>query len=231
MPVGASVSLAIMKAPEFDPDTWYLDLAAASVRGALGLSGDDSLSICRKGVARGLRLQRFKRNAELPRVRRVLGALAGLGPHDLLDLGSGRGTFLWSLLDRFPWLPVTSMDFSVERARQLGWVARGGVERLRAFRGDMTSLPLEEDACDVVTALEVLEHLERPERAAAEIVRVARRFAIVTVPSKPDDNPEHIQLFTARSLEALFRDAGARDVKIDGVPGHFFALVTTGAPR
>ena len=40
-----------------------------------------------------LRLHRFKRTMELPRVRKVLGILNGLQPRDLLDIGSGRGAF------------------------------------------------------------------------------------------------------------------------------------------
>ncbi len=46
---------------------------------------------------RGLRLHRFKRTIELPRVRKVLGILKGIQPRNLLDIGSGRGTFLWPL--------------------------------------------------------------------------------------------------------------------------------------
>ena len=59
---------------------------------------------------RGLKPHRFKRAGELPPVRRVLGALAGLAPAELLDIGTGRGAFLWPLMDRFPDLPVTCVD-------------------------------------------------------------------------------------------------------------------------
>src|SRR5262249_58033931 len=57
-----------------------------------------------------LRLHRFKRTMGLPRVRKTLGALRGLAPDSLLDVGSGRGAFLWPLLDAFPALPVTTLD-------------------------------------------------------------------------------------------------------------------------
>src|SRR5690242_2207875 len=57
-----------------------------------------------------LRLHRFKRTMELPRVQKVLGVLKGLRPANLLDIGTGRGVFLWPLLDTFPYLPVTCLD-------------------------------------------------------------------------------------------------------------------------
>lgn len=44
----------------------------------------------------------FKRTAALPRVRKVLGILHGLGPESVLDVGSGRGVFLCPLLDGIP---------------------------------------------------------------------------------------------------------------------------------
>ncbi|MCA9708020.1 MAG: hypothetical protein KDK70_19360, partial [Myxococcales bacterium] len=72
---------------------------------------------------------------------------------------------------------------------------------------------------------QVLEHLQEPHEAAAELLRVARRFVVVSVPSHPDDNPEHIQLFTPDSLRAMFMDAGARRVQIEHVPGHMIGVV------
>jgi hypothetical protein len=72
--------------------------------------------------------------------------------------------------------------------------------------------------------LEVLEHLSEPERAIAEAVRVARRFVVVSVPSKADDNPEHIQLFTEQSLTKLFTRAGVQRLSIDYVLNHIIAM-------
>ncbi|MBI3965489.1 MAG: hypothetical protein HY329_07620 [Chloroflexi bacterium] len=94
----------------------YGELAAAFVRGTLpetrSLATDE---LIRRGLAAGLRLHRFKRSAELPRVRRVLGILRALAPVDLLDVGSGRGAFLWPLLDTLPALPVLAIDHDERR--------------------------------------------------------------------------------------------------------------------
>ncbi|MEM7152180.1 MAG: class I SAM-dependent methyltransferase [Myxococcota bacterium] len=211
-----------------DPERYYTDLAMAFVRGhrpALADAEADPSTVLERARAEGLSLHKFKRNATLPRVAKVLGILRGLGPEDLLDIGSGRGTFLWPLLDAFPHLPVTALDADPLRARDLHAVRDGGITRLRAMQGDVTALDLPDRSVAVVTALEVLEHLEAPATAAAELLRVARRFIVVSVPSKPDDNPQHIQLFSPDSLRDMFMHAGARRVQIDHVPGHMVAVV------
>ncbi|HEV2764055.1 MAG TPA: class I SAM-dependent methyltransferase, partial [Pyrinomonadaceae bacterium] len=161
---------------------------------------------------------------ELPRVRKVLGVLRGLAPTSLIDLGSGRGTFLWPLLDAFPDLTVTAVDTNPVRVADINAVREGGVSTLRALRADASALELEDDCAEVVTALEVLEHLPSPARAAAEAVRVASRYVVASVPSKEDDNPEHLHLFDRRAFESLLLDAGARGVKVEYVPNHIIAV-------
>jgi len=211
-----------------DADRYYLELALAFVRGRRpdlaerGLPPAELLEVAR---AEGLSLHKFKRNATLPRVGKVLGILRGLMPAELLDVGSGRGTFLWPLLDELPWLPVTAIDADPIRARDLRAVREGGIERLRAIQADVGALPLPDGAVGVATVLEVLEHLEQPQAAVDELVRVARSFVVASVPSKPDDNPQHIQLFTPDSLRAMFMRAGARRVQIEHVPNHLVAVV------
>jgi ubiquinone/menaquinone biosynthesis C-methylase UbiE len=210
-------------------ERYYLDLAAAFVRGKIADAPQlPPAELMQFGLQAGLRLHKFKRSSELPRVRRVLGMLRGLAPRELLDLGSGRGVFLWPLLDAFPWLPVVALDRDPRRAEDLHAVARGGIERLTALQGDVCRLPFADDSMDVVTFLEVLEHLPQPARAAAEAVRVARRWVIVSVPSKEDDNPQHIQLFARDSLSALLRKAGARRIHFETVLNHWVALARIG---
>ncbi len=203
----------------------FTHLAAAFVRGKIsvpaGLSEEETIAL---GRAEGLRLHKFKRQTELPRVKKVLGILQGLAPLSLLDLGSGRGTFLWPLLDAFPYLEVTALDVNPIRVGDIDAVRQGGIENLRALQMDATAIDLEAKSVEVVTALEVLEHLAVPQLAALEAVRVARNFVVASVPSNEDDNPEHIQLFDRDSFKQLWLEAGAKSVKIEYVLNHMIAV-------
>lgn len=210
----------------YDDGRYFTRLAAAFVRGKMEhlssqLSPEETI---RAGLANGLRLHKFKRNTELPRVRKVLGTLQSLRPASLLDIGSGRGAFLWPLLDAFPDLNVTAIDLNPVRVADINSVRAGGVTNLQALQMDATRIELEDNHVEVVTALEVLEHLSAPHMAVAEAVRVASKFVLASVPSKEDENPEHIQLFDRERFQSLFLAAGVKNVKIDFVLNHMIAV-------
>ena len=219
----------------------YLKLAASFVRGKIPqilresmgsralvpldqLADEDLKSIVRLGYAHGLKLHKFKRTMGLRRVERVLGMLRGMQPATILDIGSGRGAFLWPLLEALPETVVTCVDVLPHRVRDILAVREGGVGRLNALEMSASKLAFAESEFDVVTFLEVLEHIPEPQSALNEAVRVARRFVIASVPSKPDNNPEHLHLFTREALETLFKRAGARSVAIEHVLNHTIAV-------
>lgn len=204
-------------------DCDYLtSIAACYVRGELGLQGDDS-DLVEAGRRAGLRMHRFKRS-ELPRVSKCIGLLKGLHPQRVLDIGSGRGAFLWTMLEQMPQVEVTCVDLLPHRVAAINAVHQGGMARVQAFQEDVTNLPFPDGDYDVACALEVLEHLSEPGLAVKELCRVSRGWLLVSVPSKPDDNPEHIQLFSADDLERLLLDNGAQSVRMHHVLNHRIAL-------
>jgi ubiquinone/menaquinone biosynthesis C-methylase UbiE len=223
---------------------YYTRLAAAYVRGRVSGSLPTDLQVAlleelseaqletliAAGLAAGLRLHRFKRTMGLPRVRKTLGALRGLTPVSLLDIGSGRGAFLWPLLDAFPELPVTTLDLLAHRVADMEAVRAGGVERLHPLHGDATTMPFEGRAFDGVTALEVLEHIPDAGRALAECCRVAQRFIILSCPSRPDDNPEHIHLFDPRDLARQCAAQGFARTTTEQVLDHVILVARRSAP-
>jgi len=219
-------------------ERYYLDLACAFVRGRLGedavreggaqVGGLDQraeqMRIFLLGLQAGLRLHRFKRTMDLPRVARVLGILRGARPEDLLDVGSGRGAFLWPLLDAFPGLTITSVDLDERRARDLESLRAGGIANLSARTVDAARLPFGDLAFDVVTALEVVEHTADPLATLSEAARVARRMIVVSVPSREDDNPGHLHLVSREQIAAGFHRGGVERVSFESVRGHLVAV-------
>lgn len=267
---------------------YFTVLAAAYVRGHAQLCGVPELpdrlrnaaleqlteeernELVGLGKAADLKIYRFKStHADLPRVKKVLGFLRGIRFESLLDIGSGRGVFLFPFLTEFPWVQVTSVDILPFRVQFLREIAAGGIDRLTALEANICDLPfkadtgsqsLKADACsqslkentcgqplktgicdqqkgnescdrlpaensvDVVTALEVFEHIPDVAAAVRAAVAIARKFVVVSVPSKPDNNPEHIHLLTKDRLTELFFAAGCTRLKFDGVNGHLILI-------
>lgn len=97
----------------------------------------------------------------------------------------------------------------------------GGVENLTALNASICDWDAPEASFDLVTLLEVLEHIPDVAAAVGNAVRLARCYVVVTVPSKPDDNPEHIHLLTKPALTTLFNRAAACGVtrRFSTIPG------------
>lgn len=188
------------------------------------LTEEELFQIIAAGDAAGLRMYHFKKKDLLPRVNAVLGFLKGVQPQSLLDVGSGRGVFLLPFMKEFPWVQVTSADILPHRVEMLQAISKGGIENLTAVERDICRWDDDENLFDVVTLLEVLEHIPDVQRAVNNASRLAKRYVVVTVPSKPDNNPEHIHLLTKSVLSDMFLSAGCRDLSFGGVPGHLMMI-------
>ena len=172
----------------------------------------------------------FKAKDDLPRVQVVLGFLRGIVPagqcKTLLDVGSGRGVFLFPLLRDFPNLEVTSLDILQHRVELLQCLHDGGIGNLHPLQADICTWDAPDKSFDVVTMLEVMEHIPDTEAVVRNAIRLARNYVIVSVPSKPDDNPEHIHLFSNEDLKRLFLENGCSKVKFMSVTNHRVMVAT-----
>ena len=229
-------------------ERYYTHFAAAVVRGGImrrglthtvdpallttdlhDLTPEQCEALMEVGREAEIKLYHFKRSDRtLPRVHKVLGFLKSIWFESLLDVGSGRGVFLLPFLETFPHVPVHSIEVWDKRATLLDDIAKGGVSRLTVTQDDVCTVDLGEDVADVVTMLEVLEHIPDVEAAIRNAVRMARSYVVVTVPSKEDDNPEHIHLLTKDKLTHYFHACGVTRLTFDGVPGHLFMIARIG---
>ena len=181
------------------------------------LTNEEIVTILHAGEENDMKLYRFKNtHDDLPRVRRVLGFLRGVQFESLLDVGSGRGVFLWTCLNAFPFAQVNAIDLLPQWGEVYSAVRDGGITRLSGHVGDVADADFPAKSFDVVSLLEVLEHIPDYTAAIQAAARLAKRHIVVSVPSKPDNNPAHIHLFTRNMLEEAFTQAGVTRLNFDG---------------
>jgi SAM-dependent methyltransferase len=140
--------------------------------------------------------------------RTAVATRPGLAKPWLLDVGCGTGSFLSSLPERFERVGLDYFQAALQFHRTRGpWPL---------VRGSATQLPLADASVDVVTALDVLEHLADDATAAAEIRRVLAPggICLATVPafealwSTHDDALGHQRRYRRDAFVRLFEDAG-----------------------
>jgi SAM-dependent methyltransferase len=105
-----------------------------------------------------------------------------LGPvNTILDVGCGEGYVAARIRERLSGASYCALDIDA------GLVAEAAAEDPDAHSivASACALPWRDAQFDLVMALEVLEHLEEPQAALAEIARVSRASVIASVPNEP----------------------------------------------
>ena len=163
--------------------------------------------------------------------QRLAEITAEFAPHRqnnrLLDIGCGAGNLL-------------------QAARKHRWdaqgleVSAGAVKHVRGlgfevFEGELQDAAFPSQHFDVITAVELLEHLVDPKPLLNEVARILRPGGLfwTTTPHARGLSgrllglkwrcvwpPEHLQLFSIRGLTKLLRDAGFRQLRIKTTGGN-----------
>lgn len=191
-----------------------------------------------------------KYEASNPVVRRLLARFldrvdqtaAGLGPKSVLDVGCGEGVVTERLAKLLA--PATVLGVDADEAHLGEEWRRRSAPNLSFTTGSAYDLPFEDRSFDLVCAIEVLEHLERPRDALAEMRRVAKRALLLSVPNEPSwrishllagrnvralgDTPGHINHWSRSSFRRLVAEYGA--ARVDGVFPWTIAVVEVGSP-
>jgi ubiquinone/menaquinone biosynthesis C-methylase UbiE len=124
----------------------------------------------------------FQNNsAEINRLKEILEII----PKDVqtvLDVGAGNGFFVNSLKIYPGFVKIVGLDQSKEALKHV---------QTERVLGSISNLPFENSSFDLVTCLEVLEHLPQDDfkKGILELQRVSKKYILITVPN--ENNLEH----------------------------------------
>jgi len=148
-------------------------------------------------------------------LRRILPQDPGAA---ILDVGCGDGAISADLAERTG-ARVVGTDLAEKRVR----FAREHAPSGRFAQGSVYDLPFADGSFDTVVCTDLLEHLDDPQRAVRELVRVSSKWVLVTVPYAIEIEKTlcphclndyflygHQHSFGREGVERLAREAGGR---------------------
>ncbi|MGZ4312071.1 MAG: class I SAM-dependent methyltransferase [Solirubrobacteraceae bacterium] len=160
-----------------------------------------------------------------PVVRRLMGGFertldelfGRAAPASVLDVGCGEGVLTEQWAERIAPGRVVGVDLKDPKLAA-EWAGRQR-PNLTFTAMEVERLEFADDEFELVAATEVLEHVADPERALAEMARVAGRHLLVSVPHEPlwralnmargaylrhlGNTPGHLNHWTRRSFVSL----------------------------
>lgn len=161
--------------------------------------------------------------------RRAQSSLSGVVTDELqsnvtprvLDVGCGSG-WLSEMLGKRGF-SVTALDMGLDSIRRAAERVKGNTGDVSFVLGDIYRLPFSDGRFDAVAASEVLEHLDRPQEALSEIVRVVKPGGCIVVSTPYRERIEetlcvhcnrktpinaHLHSFDEIIIEDMFKAAG-----------------------
>jgi len=156
---------------------------------------------------------------------RLLDPIANGRRLRILDIGFGTGAML-TFLSRYG--AVIGMDLEAEAIR----FARTRCDRPMML-GDISRVPLRSASLDLVTAFDIVEHVDDDAAALAELARLCRPggYLLLTVPAfqflwgNQDVISHHRRRYTLPGLRALVEAAGFRVVRLSYFNALLFPIV------
>ena len=152
----------------------------------------------------------------------VVTSIRALNIDSVLDVGCGEGFTLARLKKEkigSLYEGIDNSDESIALANQLH-------PKLIVKKGNIYELPYRSKSFDLVVCTEVLEHLDNPKKAYKELIRVSRKYILLSVPNEPwftlqriarfqnilhfGAHPEHIQHWTVGAFVKFVKIRGLK---------------------
>ena len=163
-------------------------------------------------------------------LRTVIDTIKPLGVKSILDVGCGEGFTLSQLKKETSFQKLEGVD-AVKESITVGKKLHPD---LPLKLGDIYDLDYKDNSFDILLCTEVLEHLAKPADALKELIRVSKKYVLVTVPNEPwftisrilrgknllqlGAHPEHIQWWTANEFKKFVGKQKAGKIRLQKYP-------------
>ena len=143
-------------------------------------------------------------------------------PKTVLDAGCGEGFTLNKLMSN----QIGQIIEGVEYIKEAITLGKKLFPNANIKQGSIYDLPYKDNSFDLVVCTEVLEHLEDPQKALPEIIRVSKKHIILSVPNEPffrlanflrgkyvaefGNSPGHINHWTFFSFQKFLKKNGIK---------------------
>lgn len=144
----------------------------------------------------------------------------------ILDAGCGEGFTLKRLKEK----NIGNYHEGIDILRTAIKLGRELNPDIKFSLGNIYHLPYENNSFDLVLCNEVLEHLSNPKAALKEIIRVSKKYCLISVPNEPwfrlanflrlknlsrlGNDPEHIQHWSKGSLLSLLKKVSLTPIEV-----------------
>lgn len=146
----------------------------------------------------------------------VLKKIKRINPGNILDVGCGTGYITKRIAKINP--NLIAVDTDAKRIKMAREFTNNQID-FRVIEPD--KLPFPDNSFDLVTCLEVLEHIPQYESFIKELKRVSRKYVLITVPNEPffrlanllrgkhistlGNVPDHINHFSKNSIVRILK--------------------------
>lgn len=143
----------------------------------------------------------------------LVAVIKPLAIKTILDVGSGEGF----TLDRLQKEGIGERLEGVDSVKKALIAGKQLHPTLNLKEGNIYNLRYKDNSFDLVICTEVLEHLATPRKGLKELIRVSKRYILLTVPNEPwftfsriirfknllrfGAHPEHIQTWSVKGFE------------------------------
>jgi ubiquinone/menaquinone biosynthesis C-methylase UbiE len=111
----------------------------------------------------------------------LISLIKPLRADSILDAGCGEGFTMNKLLENNLAKKIEGIEYSNESVN----FGKKLFPNLAIKQANIYELPYKDNAFDLIMCTEVLEHLEKPARALEEMLRVSKKYLVISVPNEP----------------------------------------------